>query len=248
MEKYQPKKHEVAKASEIIIPHLMDVASWQSVEIQPSDESLLLINDLNISCRITVSGEYAKLGFKTASKSQYSRSGVIERLKKAVNFLPKNISFKIYDAWRPLPLQLEIFNKFLEELKITHKGASDQELIDLCKKFVSLPSSDPKHPSPHYSGGAIDLTLVNEFGSELWMGTGFDDFSKRAGTRYFEDEYNIQSDLDLEARKNRRLLFQAMTEAGFTNYLEEWWHFDFGNQFWGKVTGQKAIYGPVSIK
>jgi len=23
-----------------------------------------------------------------------------------------------------------------------------------------------------------------------------------------------------------------MTSAGFTNYPEEWWHFDFGNSFW----------------
>lgn len=31
--------------------------------------------------------------------------------------------------------------------------------------------------------------------------------------------------------------------AGFINYPEEWWHFDYGNQFWAKLAGKKAIYG-----
>lgn len=31
--------------------------------------------------------------------------------------------------------------------------------------------------------------------------------------------------------QNRKILYDAMIIAGFTNYPEEWWHFDFGNQF-----------------
>ena len=36
-----------------------------------------------------------------------------------------------------------------------------------------------------------------------------------------------------------------MIEQGFTSYAEEWWHFDYGDQFWGSITGQDAIYGPI---
>lgn len=39
-----------------------------------------------------------------------------------------------------------------------------------------------------------------------------------------------------------------MTQAGFTNYPEVWWHYDFGNQFWGKITGEKAKYGLADIE
>ena len=43
---------------------------------------------------------------------------------------------------------------------------------------------------------------------------------------------------------NRRLLFHAMTGAGFTNYRGEWWHFDFGNQRWANIAAvPHAIYG-----
>ena len=31
-------------------------------------------------------------------------------------------------------------------------------------------------------------------------------------------------------------------DPGFTAYLEEWWHFDYGDQFWGLATGRAARY------
>jgi zinc D-Ala-D-Ala dipeptidase len=33
-----------------------------------------------------------------------------------------------------------------------------------------------------------------------------------------------------------------MWEQGFTAYAEEWWHFDLGDQFWGRVRGCAAHY------
>ncbi|MBI3289787.1 hypothetical protein HYZ78_00135 [Candidatus Microgenomates bacterium] len=35
----------------------------------------------------------------------------------------------------------------------------------------------------------------------------------------------------------------VMEGAGFVVLDSEWWHFDFGNQFWAKQKGVKAIYG-----
>jgi hypothetical protein len=34
-------------------------------------------------------------------------------------------------------------------------------------------------------------------------------------------------------------------KAGFKNYEEEWWHFDYGNQRWSLYTNKPAIYGGV---
>jgi D-alanyl-D-alanine dipeptidase len=36
-----------------------------------------------------------------------------------------------------------------------------------------------------------------------------------------------------------------MEKTGFTSYEYEWWHYDFGNIFWEKATGQPAIFGPL---
>ena len=67
------------------------------------------------------------------------------------------------------------------------------------------------------------------------MGTGFDDFTEKSLTSHFESQ---SSDI----RDNRRLLYRVMTEAGFTNYPLEWWHYDYGDSFWSYYTGKPAIY------
>jgi D-alanyl-D-alanine dipeptidase len=72
------------------------------------------------------------------------------------------------------------------------------------------------------------------------MCSEFDHFGPETATVFFE---NASSKDALEYRHNRRLLFWAMAAAGFTNYREEWWHFDYGNQFWGVILNQPARYG-----
>ena len=63
-------------------------------------------------------------------------------------------------------------------------------------------------------------------------------------TRFYEELDPAQ--LDDQGRQclvNRRLLWNVMTQVGFSNYPEEWWHFDFGNQFDAIQSGRQAIYG-----
>ena len=46
--------------------------------------------------------------------------------------------------------------------------------------------------------------------------------------------------------KNRCILFHSMKEAGFQNYEEEWWHYDYGNVTWARKAHKlQAIYGPI---
>ena len=77
------------------------------------------------------------------------------------------------------------------------------------------------------------------------MGTLFDEASPLSYAAALEND-----EADQEARHNRRILFNAMKTAGFTNLPSEWWHFDFGNQLWAYHSGaQQAVYGvaqPVS--
>jgi len=79
------------------------------------------------------------------------------------------------------------------------------------------------------------------------MGTEFDHFGPEAATRHFEEmTYSDQTSFEGDGPlQNRRLLFHTMVDQGFTNYSEEWWHFDYGNQFWAHVNGVHAIYGPA---
>jgi len=83
------------------------------------------------------------------------------------------------------------------------------------------------------------------------MGTPYDEFGTRANIRYFEEKIEIGERLsskDTIILNKKRLLFNIMIEEGFTNYPVEWWHYDYGNQFWAKIKGVNAIYGRVDLR
>lgn len=82
----------------------------------------------------------------------------------------------------------------------------------------------------------------------LKMGTTFDAVAVETATRFYE-EMNAESVGEEERRclANRRLLCGVMAEVGFSNYPEEWWHFDVGNQFDAARTGRPAIYGSAEL-
>ena len=110
--------------------------------------------------------------------------------------------------------------------------------------IAAIPSENPDLPPAHTTGGAVDLTLIDEHRNELDMGTGFDDFSEKAETDYFE-----KSEFDGSiVQKNRRILKKAMESAGFTNLPSEWWHYDFGDRNWALYSKKEAIYKGVFNK
>jgi len=90
--------------------------------------------------------------------------------------------------------------------------------------------------------------LIREASTPLAMGTPFDGVQQETATRFYEDaDITSLDDVSRQRLLNRRLLCNAMTGAGFSNYPDEWWHYDFGNQFDAARTGKKAIYGAISL-
>ncbi|BDR54317.1 hypothetical protein KIMH_04280 [Bombiscardovia apis] len=45
-----------------------------------------------------------------------------------------------------------------------------------------------------------------------------------------------------DAQANRKLLADAMSAAGFVNYPSEWWHWSYGDAYWGFVSHNPACY------
>jgi D-alanyl-D-alanine dipeptidase len=105
---------------------------------------------------------------------------------------------KIYDGYRPLPVQQEMWNLIHDE------------------RFVSNPAVNRGR---HTRGTAVDVTLVDRRGKPVPMPSDFDEFSPRADVNYRGGTP--------EERRNRDLLQQVMTRHGFLSYADEWWHFDF---------------------
>ena len=103
-------------------------------------------------------------------------------------------------------------------------------------------------PTPHSTGGAVDLTIIDPQGNLLEMGSEFDESSERSLPNYYVDRLDPSSRL---AHENRELLSGAMSSAGFRRLTHEWWHFSFGDQNWAVLESLErgkdvvALYGGV---
>ena len=77
--------------------------------------------------------------------------------------------------------------------------------------------ANPERGSPHSRGVAIDLSLLDQNGNQLEMGTEFDAFTPLS--------HHGNKEISIIARKNRLLLLGIMTSAGWDYYKNEWWHY-----------------------
>lgn len=127
----------------------------------------------------------------------YLRLKTVEALLEAnKEFSGKRYRIKIFDCYRPLAIQKQMW-----------KIVSDPKYV-----------ADPAKGSIHNRGGAVDITLVDENGKELDMGTAFDHFGPEA-SHGFEG-------ISPEAKRNRRLLKRIMKRHGFEPFDSEWWHYN----------------------
>jgi D-alanyl-D-alanine dipeptidase len=169
-----------------------------------------------------------------------ARESVRKMLKEAQGMLPHGLSFKIYDAYRPIAVQQALWDYYKEDIKKKNPDRDESEINRLTAFCVSFPSYDIRQPSLHNTGGAVDLTLVDKNGNELDMGCGFDDFSPKSWTNHYEDIEG--GEVNITVRNNRRILYSVMTEVGFTNLPSEWWHYDYGDDKWAQLKHTYPIY------
>lgn len=190
--------------------------------------------------------QYFIQGLPGSMAECFLREQVYDRLLLAARALPRGYRFIVLDGWRSITLQRALFDAYLEELRRDSFDVTEEELRVMASQFVALPSQSSDRPSPHLTGGAVDLSVVDSRGRMLFMGSTFDETTDMSRTRYFEDRIEMGESFlphEMEALRNRRILYSVMIEAGFSNYREEWWHFDYGNTNWAMLKGVSAIYG-----
>lgn len=232
------------------IPPFRDVKGWESIEICECGERLVLLSKVDQKY-ITIVPQYYIQHLGGALKECYARSTVAQMLIETASFLPPGYKLVVWDAWRPLEVQQSLLDIYKKRLKHQNPELSEEMLLKYVQTYVSLPSMNKNKPSPHLTGGAIDLSIVDASGHYLGMGTIHDDFTKKSHTRHYEqreERGEILTQEEISYRNNRRLLYFILSKAGFTNYPEEWWHYDYGNQFWGIIKGKKAIYGKIGLE
>lgn len=136
-----------------------------------------------------------------SGKETFLRLAVLQALKKVQEELNKTgYGIKIFDAYRPYAVTKKMWDLIHDD------------------RYVA----DPSKGSGHNRGLAIDLSIINlKDGSELNMGTGFDNFSDTA--------HHSFKNLPEEVLQNRALLKSTMEKYGFKALETEWWHYSWPN-------------------
>ncbi|MES2253004.1 MAG: D-alanyl-D-alanine dipeptidase [Pseudomonadota bacterium] len=168
-------------------------------------EGQIMLVEINESTHnITIDMRYASTNNFTGKIIYKKQTCLILRpalvlFEKAIELAARqNLTFKVFDAFRP--------------------QAAQEALWKICPNDTYI--MPPSKGSVHTRGVAIDLTLVDATGSELDMGTPFDDFTEQS---------HYAADLSAEIERNRYLLLGIMTTAGFDFYQNEWWHYQMFN-------------------
>jgi D-alanyl-D-alanine dipeptidase len=181
---------------------------------------------------------YFKVPYSGTSAQTFTRSAVAKRIASALQMLAPQYGIIVFDAFRSIETQRALFQDLSRQIAGENPDLTSDELYQATRKFVVDPDVQVKGrpvTPPHNSGGAIDLAL-HENGNALDFGTGFDSPSEVSATAFFDAEFDRRLGYTEErwhrVRSNRRLLFHTMAHLGFTNYRDEWWHYDLGDGMW----------------
>ncbi len=126
----------------------------------------------------------------------------VENLKEA----KPDCNFILYDCLRPRSIQRKLWAKV--------KGTSKEPYV-----------ANPDTGSIHNFGFALDLSLLDENGNALDMGTEFDNFTALAEP-IKEEAFLKSGRLTQIQLGNRKVLRNIMLKSGFEQRPNEWWHYD----------------------
>ncbi|MFO0052982.1 MAG: M15 family metallopeptidase, partial [Dolichospermum sp.] len=126
------------------------------------------------------------------------------------------------------------FREALASRGLTAAELSPQQLEAVWEavyEIWAVPSLDMNTPPPHSTGAAVDITLVNDTGEIVDMGSPIDEMSERSHPDYYINSHQTY-------HTHRQLLHNVMLKAGFQRNPREWWHFSFGDQMWAWLYNQ----------
>lgn len=133
-------------------------------------------------------------------------AGKLERAAELLQEQHPGWSLRVYDALRPRSVQWRLWDRVKD---------TPQRI------YVA----DPDKGSIHSYGFAVDVTVVDDTGRELDMGTPFDAFTPFSQPR-LENRLLMEGKLSPRHIMNRKILREVMEAAGFIQLSIEWWHFD----------------------
>ncbi|MBU6388957.1 D-alanyl-D-alanine carboxypeptidase family protein [Patescibacteria group bacterium] len=209
-----------------------DQAKLDRVPIQDNGEPL--VDFLLLSPRLTLSPSRHRFDFP---RTHLIRQSVAEMLLAAAETLPVGWRLSVAEGYRPMNIQRAMYQSALHEVKTEHPDWNDRQVMTEAGRRSAPP--DAPTPPPHTTGGAVDLEIIDQSGQTL-------DFSSPFSRTDWRQAAPGSPGLTEEAIANRKLLRNLLEPTGLTNYVDEWWHWSYGDNGWAlRVGADHALYDRV---
>lgn len=173
-----------------------------------------LVDVQTVAPRVQVSLKYATTdNFMGANvygglRKAYLHPNLVKALARAQAFLDREYPgyrFLVYDAARPLSIQRRMY-----------------ELVAGTSKRFYV--AKPHRGGRHNYGVAVDLTIMDDRGRVLDMGSSFDHFG--ATSHLGRERKLVRSGVFApEVPRNRALMRRILGQVGLRPYAKEWWHY-----------------------
>ena len=156
------------------------------------------------------------------SATSFVREGVYRAMLRMLDHLPKNIGIVYSECYRPLELQSDYYQSKFREIEVVFsnkKKAHEETAKHVDPVINNIPSNA--------TGAVVSMSLfVNEDNGykPLDMGT----YETIFGPNYQQETFSVAT-TDVQ-RRNRLILLNAASKAGFANYGYAWWHFSYGDR------------------
>lgn len=146
----------------------------------------------------------------------------LAKAQKELKRLRPDLSLIVFDAARPMSIQQQMW----DVVKGTSKNI-----------YISNPANGG---GLHNYGFAVDVSICDEKGDTIPMGTLIDHMGKEAHPEY-ETSMLAKGKISKEAVNNRKLLRRVMSAGGFRVLKTEWWHFNLKTRAQVKAEKRKPI-------
>ncbi|MEE9439912.1 MAG: M15 family metallopeptidase [Saprospiraceae bacterium] len=196
-----------------IVPEVSDIETIQpkiekTQDFQPTIdydddewEEIVIEDGVIIDIRYATKNNFTKKQIYPCARC-FLRPVLAKKIKKLQKDIKKRygMSLKFFDCYRPRPAQQLLWDIVPDARYVT----------------------PPKKGSMHNRGLALDVTLVDNNGKELDMGTPYDYFGEKA--------YPAYQNLPKNVIKNRQILLKMMEAIGLKGIRTEWWHFSLKSE------------------
>ena len=174
------------------------------------------------------------------------RKAVYDRLLYAQTLLPSSLQFCLYEAYRSMALQKQLFDERVSRVRARYPDWTEAELFQESTKLISPVINLDGSPNvpPHSTGAAIDVYLIERAtGKAVEMGIHPADWMDDTSGVLSQTE---TTHISKEAQHYRSLMSSALLQAGFVNYPTEFWHWSYGDRYWAYCSQNKtALYGSI---